>query len=341
MFQNQRSLRTCLLFLFALGAALPCAGPSTVASAPTKGGSRLADNEAVRRLRARLGSLPTDIQVESGLAYRSAGGRDLRLDIYRPAEKSPATRPAVLYIHGGGWRGGDRRSNRAFFIQLVRQGFIVASADYRLVPAAHFPAPAEDCRAALRFLRAHADKYHIDADHIALAGASAGGHLAALLATAPDDAFRTRDFSDQSNRVSAVVALYGVYDLRELPVTAGTPLVTAFLNGSEAARPDAYRRASPQYWVETQKERPAASPAPAFPPILLLHGTADHLIPIIQAERFDAALRAAGAECELISVRNGGHGLSTGRMSPTPDEFNQRIGEFLGKHLRRTVDGRR
>lgn len=320
---------------------------SSTASSQPRSASRLADgllnqNEAIRRLRGRLAALPPDITCTDRVVYRRASGQNLDFDVYRakstataPADAA-APRPGILYIHGGGWRGGDKRTNRGLFIDLARQGYVVFSVEYRLVPKAIFPACIDDCRAALRFIRAHADDYHLDPQRIALIGSSAGGHLAALMAVADDGEFRTGENTGQSHRVNAVVALYGVFDLRNLPRSTGLPLVTALLGGPESAIPDAYRRASPQAWVESAATQPArAKELPAF---LFIHGDADRLIDIGQAVRMNAALHAAGRDSQLITVHNGGHGLATGRMDPSPKEFRRRMSDFLAAHLRPQSD---
>ena len=126
-----------------------------------------------------------DVQIERDIVYGHGGDLELHLDLARPRELDGLL-PAILFMHGGGWSKGNRQAGEAGTMLLAKQGYVAATISYRLAPAACFPAQLHDCKTAVRWLRANASTYGIDADHVGAAGHSAGGHLAALLALTPN-----------------------------------------------------------------------------------------------------------------------------------------------------------
>ena len=133
------------------------------------------------------------VKVDRNIAFAQVDGRSLGLDIYSP-KKTSGKLPVVVWIHGGSWNSGNKDVCPIGF--MAAQNLAVVSLDYRLVPAATFPAQLHDCKAAIRWLRANAAKYNLDADHIGIFGASAGGHLALLLATTPDGDHRVAGWDE-------------------------------------------------------------------------------------------------------------------------------------------------
>jgi acetyl esterase/lipase len=249
-----------------------------------------------------------EIEIQADLAYGQAGGETLRLDLARPkAGKGPF--PAIVCIHGGGWSAGSRRDAAPVALELARRGYVAAAVGYRLAPKHRWPAQIEDVKRAVRWLRANAAKHRIDPERIGAVGVSAGAHLAALLGTTtPKEKLEGPGDEGQSSRVRAVVAWAGPYDfvagldglVRQEPVqgqTAGT-LVAQFLGGSPSDAAEKYRTASPT----THATKDDA-------PFLLIHGGADRLVPMEQAELFEKALKAAGVEVELRRYPSAGHGL--------------------------------
>ncbi|MEE8170673.1 MAG: alpha/beta hydrolase, partial [Phycisphaerae bacterium] len=226
----------------------------------------------------------------------------------------------------------SKRRARALVFEAVQRGYAVCSIGYRLSGEDKFPACVRDCRAALRWVRANAARYAADPERIALMGSSAGGHLAALMAVCDDAAFRTPEFPDVGHTVAAVVARYGVFDLRDAGNGMSGALVRGLIGAAESERPDAYRRASPLWYVESAA---AGGAAPRrYPPFLFIHGERDRVVSIEQSRRMHAALRSAGCVSTLIEVRGGGHGLLLGEMDPSPEAFRDQIFTFLDQHLK-------
>ena len=227
-------------------------------------------------------SQPADIRIERDLPYVSEGDPLQKLDLYLP--KTPGERrPLVVFIHGGAWRAGSKDNNPAVF--LIRSGYVAASIGYRLTPKAIFPAQIEDCKSAIRWLRAHAAEYGIDPQHIGVWGASAGGHLVAMLGVTG----QTKDFDvgenlDQSSTVQCVVDWYGPTDLLShksvIEPKYGNSSVDQFLGGPLAEHQEIARKASPVYYVT----KDAA-------PFLIMQGEKDPLVEPEQSRLMDAALQ--------------------------------------------------
>jgi len=260
-------------------------------------------------------SLPSDpaaIEIRRDLVYRTVDGRDLKLDAVIPPGEGP--HPAILTIHGGAWRMGSKAMDAPIAAQFAKEGFAVFSIDYRLAPIHPHPAQIEDCVAAIQFVRSKSKEFRIDKDRFGAWGASAGAHLAALLATRDD--LRDEKASDparrESTRLSCVVAYFGPMLLAKVPGAAGSQKLVDDLMGKDATAED-YREASPVSHV-----------SPDDPPFLLVHGTRDSLVPIRQSENFLEKLRAKGVACDLVRVEGGGHGDFAIR---DPD----------GEHMKRTV----
>ncbi len=224
--------------------------------------------------------------------YSTASGVPLSFDAALP--EGPGPFPAVIIVHGGGWVRGDRRVDVApLFKPLEEAGMAWFSIDYRLsTDITQFGVGLEDVRNAVRFIKAHASEYQIDPDRIALLGESAGGQLAAMAALDPAEA----------TSVKAVVAMYTPTDLVTL-ANESTFIPKQFrdaLRGTpfEAMILDRLRQLSPVNNIK-----------PGAPPFLLIHGTADRLVPFAQSTDMCARLKATGAQCELYPIEGGGHGM--------------------------------
>jgi len=245
-------------------------------------------------------SAPVEIRMVEAIPYGTGGGRPLLLDLAAPVAPSSKSRPAVVFIHGGGWANSDRKNGHPLIKLLAQNGFVAVSIDYRLSGEAEFPAQLEDSKCAVRFMRAHAADYGIDRDRIGVAGGSAGGHLAALVGLVPDDAGLEGKggWEGVSSRVSAVADLYGVSDLTSL-ITAHklSDAVGKLMRGTPESRPDLYLQASPLSWVKH-----------GAPPFYLAHGDKDDTVPFDQSEKLAAALRAVGTEATLRPMTGMGHG---------------------------------
>lgn len=183
------------------------------------------------------------------VTFAAYGDRTLQLDVFRP-KNAPDKLPAIVCIHGGGWRKGAKIHHRKVAQALAAKGYVTASIDYRLSGEAIFPAHIHDCKAAVRFLRANAKKYGIDADKIGAIGHSAGGHLAALLATSGGVKELEGDggHAGFSSTIQAVVPMGGQTDFmseRNREKSAAADIWQQFLGGSQDEVPETYRLASP------------------------------------------------------------------------------------------------
>ena len=230
-----------------------------------------------------------DATIHRDLVYKTVNGAVLTLDLYCP-EKFSGALPVIIYIHGGGWRRG--RKEKCPAVALVQDGFAVASIDYRLSGTAPFPAQIEDCKAAVRWLRANASTYHLDPDRVGVWGHSAGGHLAALLGTSGGvpELEGTGDNMQYSSQVQAVCDSAGPADL--LAMTNLGPKRTFAIEGllggpleKDKAKAIA---ASPIHYVSKDD-----------PPFLIVHGEGDRVVPVEQSQRLYEELRKAGVNATL------------------------------------------
>ncbi|MCC6696484.1 MAG: alpha-L-fucosidase [Candidatus Hydrogenedentes bacterium] len=268
---------------------------------------------------------PDGYVVEYDVPYGDASERQ-RLDIVYP-EDAAKTRPAVILIHSGGWytggKGGESTLKQMY--GFAEAGYVALSIGYRLTDEAIFPAAVEDCKLAVRWLRAHANQYGVDVDRVAAMGASAGGHLAAMLAvTQPQDGLEGNGgYASESSAVQAAVPVCAPLDLR-VPLSkdlaqTDDPLVVQFLGGPLAEKAEEARRASPLAYVR-----------PGLPPMLLVHGSADKRVNLEHTTRMAEALHEAACPYETIVVEGGKHGMGIAREEPVSSQ----IIAFLNRYLR-------
>jgi acetyl esterase/lipase len=249
--------------------------------------------------RAAAAANDPSITLETDVVYTTVNGQDLHMDIARPAQGQGPI-PAIICIHGGAWRGGNKMAYRQAILGFAKQGYVAVSVQYRLAPAHRFPAQVEDVKCAVRYLRSRAKELNINPDRIGAMGASAGGHLSLMLGTTDSSAGLegTGGYSEHSSRVQAVVNYFGPTDLA-LPYEPNVrPLLTNFIGGTPEEKPQEHKQASPV----THLTRDDA-------PILTFHGTADMVVPYEQATVLDAACRKIGVSHELVTIENGGHGF--------------------------------
>lgn len=255
------------------------------------------------------------------IVYTKVGDQELKLDLARPAT-GDGPFPAVVIIHGGAWRGGNKDSNRGFMNKFAERGYVAVSPQYRFCPKDLFPAQVHDVKAAVRWLRAHAGEYKIDPGHIGATGFSAGGHLALMLGvTGPDDGLEGDVAADApSSRVQAVVNFFGPTELNAPDIPdISKPLVRDFLGGSPEEKPEACKQASPVTF--TSKDDP---------PILTFQGTKDPLVPHTQAFRLTDAQTNAGVAGRVELLVGAGHGWGGDDLERTFDEML----DFFDQHLK-------
>lgn len=282
----------------------------------------------VLRLAAADVAAPSAGPVHRDLRYGPHPERNV-LDLYLPAPGSPTPAPVVVWIHSGGWYTGGK-GNGGAARALVARGYAVAALTYRFSQDAIFPAQIEDCQRALRWLRAHARTYGLDPARFGAWGGSAGGHLVALLGTAPDAFPAPPDdpHRDLPATVSAVCAHnpptnFATWDSQALPnpaVVANQPdsMVARLLGDTPDRAPAAARRASPLTYV-------TARAAPFF----LVHGDRDRAVSPQQSTTFHAALRAAGVESTLHLIPGAGHADAAFSQGIPHAE----IAAFFARHL--------
>lgn len=242
-----------------------------------------------------------EITFESGIEFAKAGGESLQLDLARP--KSPQGKtPAILCIHGGGFRAGKREGWDARCKLLAEHGYAAATVTYRLAPKFQFPAAVEDVKAAVRWLRANAEKYSLDPERIGVAGDSAGGHLAQFLGVTGGVAQFEGDGGNPafSSRVACVVNYYGPSDFTKSygKSVDAAEVLPLWLGGDATKEYHRHIVASPLYWV-----------TPSAAPTLLLQGTEDKYVNHEQAVWMRDRLKAADVEVELLSLEGAGHGF--------------------------------
>jgi acetyl esterase/lipase len=275
---------------------------------------------------------PVSAAVEriADVPYAATPNPRQTVDVYLPKARSQGARlPVVVFIHGGGWGAGSKDSGRALLQPYVESGkYAGVSVAYRLAGEAGWPAQIHDCKAAIRWIRAKAARFGFDADRIGVVGNSAGGTLATLLGTSggvADLEGEVGSYRQYSSRVTCVINRFGRLNFLAEPESARAAPTQAkalagrletLFRGTLEERADLARRASPIFHV-----------GPDDPPVLTLHGTNDGLVPVVQAEEFDAAMKRAGAQHLLIRLVGAGHGFDH------PEE-KRRSRLFLDRHLR-------
>ncbi len=270
----------------------------------------------------------TEVRVIRNIEYARVDGIPLKLDMYVPDTPVMEPMPVVVFIHGGGWQTGDKYPGKAEI--LARRGFLGISINYRLSDVATFPAAVEDCKCAIRWVRAHAEKYGADPEKIGIWGGSAGGHLVMMLGCADETAGLEGNsgWGAYSSRVQAVCSYYGPSDfaiMGEYTERTDFTVESKFLGGTKEEIPDVYVKASPVTYVSADD-----------PPLLMVHGDKDIVVGLKQSEAMLEAYKETGLEATLITVKNAGHGFSTIKgipINPSIEEIEQAVLDFFVKHL--------
>lgn len=229
--------------------------------------------------------------------YRTVDGIDLAGDLYMPAD-TEGDPPVVVLIHGGAWRSGDKSGMAVYASEFVKRGYACFAINYRLTPKGKFPNNVNDCKAAVQWLRDHARRLGIDGERVAAFGGSAGGHLSAFIgATGDDEGFNAAEYA-ASGQISAVIALYGVFDFAALAETTSEDWPFLELRDERISLAEHLAMISPINYVTA-----------GDPPAFLIHGVEDSLVSWEQSEIYHSALQEAGIESELLLVENAEHGL--------------------------------
>jgi acetyl esterase/lipase len=259
------------------------------------------------------------VRVERDLVYGKGGDTELKLDLAMP-KTGDGPFPAIVCIHGGGWRGGQRQDlsnsaggNPSLIALLAARGYVAVSISYRLAPQAKFPAQVEDCKAAVRWLRANADKYKVNPDRIGAVGFSAGGHLVCMLGTTrkPDGLEGSGGNPDRSSRVQAVVSFFGPTNFitKDWSEQVEETFLIPFLGAAYKDKPELYKRVSPITYVSKE-----------CPPFLFFHGTKDTLVGPRHSRQLAAKLQKAGVSAKVVELEGEGHGWGGKKLLQTIDQ---------------------
>ncbi len=267
--------------------------------------------------------VPESPIIHRDLPYVTNGHERQKLDLYLP--KAEEKLPLIIRIHGGAWLAGSKEMEGP--ADLVRNGYAVASINYRLSQHAIFPAQIEDCKAAVRFLRANSQKYNLDPNRFAVWGPSAGGHLAALLGTTSDvNEFDVGENLTVSSRVQAVADFFGPTDFLQMEAhRLPYGMVHNSPDSPESKLIGGYIHDNPQ---KAAKANPITYVTKDAPPFLIIHGDRDPLVPHHQSELLEAALNKAGVPVTFYTVKGGGHG---GFKDPNVPKLTR---QFFEKHLK-------
>ena len=232
----------------------------------------------------------TPHEVREGIVYATVDERDLLLDAYVPSVTAPA--PAVLVVHGGAWRSGNRRQLKAYAAALAGRGMVCFAIDYRLAPQHKFPAQIEDCRAAVRWIREHANEFNVDPTRLGAMGYSAGGHLVSLLGVTGAAASEAN--GNLSTRLQAVAAGGAPTDFRWFPDNGDW--AEYLMGGNLETAPERFRNASAAAFVDEDD-----------PPFFFFNGDADKLVPLAWTMSCHTALEQAGVPTEMYVVSGADH----------------------------------
>lgn len=261
--------------------------------------------------------------TQTDIEFARVDGLPLMLDLHKPAALNP---PLIVYVHGGAWRAGDKKDVPIF--RLVNHGYAIASIGYRLSTQAVFPAQIHDIKAAIRYLRAKATLYQIDASRVAVVGSSAGGHLAALVGVSNGQTElegKVGDCLDQSSDVQCTVSFYGASNLQTLlsqsseeALKMRVPALQLLLGGQPVDKPALAKLASPVAHLDNND-----------PPLLLIHGDADPQMPYAQSQELERACQAKDVSVRLDTMPGSMHGGA----EFYDEERIAIVARFLDQHL--------
>ncbi|MDF1810873.1 MAG: alpha/beta hydrolase fold domain-containing protein [Verrucomicrobiales bacterium] len=269
-----------------------------------------------------LPSVPDDVEVVADIGYREGDSQAWKLDLVTPKEKAKEPRPGLVFVHGGGWRNGDKRAGTFFngAVEYAQKGYVCITVNYRLTGEAPFPACIEDVKCAVRWFRAHAGEYGVDPERIGGYGNSAGAHLVAMLGLAKKGAGLEGDgpWQDQSSLIQSVCA-------------SATPTDFSLFQNSKNNR-DRFKNENYDDAELSKLSSPINHVSADAPPFLLIHGTADTTVNVKHSDSFVEALKKAGNEdITYIRVDGAGHGV----YNQNRDETHPAMEKFFARTLGR------
>lgn len=276
----------------------------------------------------RTPPMPEGVDEFRNIEYKSINGRSLQLDLYRQSDVQEKL-PLLVFIHGGGWRSGQREDYLVYMTHFVKKGYATATVSYRLLKDAPYPACVEDISDAVDWFYDHADEYHYDAERICLIGGSAGSHLAMLAGYGWREKRTPKMFPEADSAfihsgrpgIKAVVAIYGPTDFTTEYVRTH-PTVTGFIGKSFDEAPELYTEASPVSYVDS-----------SCPPTLIIQGTSDDLVPLSQAELLRDRLKSQGVPFVYLPFPGWPHTMDM--VKRVNDYFKVALGEFFEEYVRK------
>ncbi len=257
-------------------------------------------------------------EVERDVVFSKVDDVELKLDAFIPVADGPL--PAVLVVHGGAWRGGNKRQLGFYAESLAKRGYVAFAISYRLAPAHKFPAQIDDCRSAVCWVRENEAKYKVDSDRLGAIGYSAGGHLVALLGTTgkpPCD-----ENGNVDTRLQAVVSGGAPCEFRSVPERS--PVLSFWLDGTRKDKPENYKNASPTAFASKDS-----------PPMFFFNGTKDVLVPVNRTKPLVDELKKHGVDAELYEIDGAGH-IQAARNN----EALAKSWQFFDKHLKSIKNNR-
>jgi len=279
---------------------------------------------------------PVINDIPETIVYKEIDNRKLEIHFYEPNRNLFRKTPLLIYVHGGSWKYGTHKLGSEelenIFNPVRNLGVAIASIQYRLTDdSIKFPDHINDVTDAIRFIVKNEDRFGIDSNRISLIGASAGAHLNLLAALNQDSFYEDPSFNDVTYKIRSIVSLATPLDLVDLSDYSSEELIKinellyGFFGFSYEENPDIYHLASPMHHVSK-----------TMPPIFLVHGEFDELVPVAQADRFHKSLVDNRVTVEYIKVKNGGHSLSSVDSNPTDPQMKmivRRMAVFLIKYL--------
>lgn len=266
--------------------------------------------------------IPAGIEEFKNIEYKNVNGKSLQLDIYKPKNLTEPA-PLLVFVHGGGWKGGKRSDYLVYLIDYAKKGYITATVSYRLKNDSIYPACVQDVSDAAHWLFSNAGKYGYDPDRIAMIGGSAGGHLVLMTAydlKIPQIQLDSAIINSPPHKIRAVVDIYGPVDMTTTYAqTQG--LVTGFIGHSYAEKPELYWEASPAKYLCAD-----------LPPTLIFQGTSDNLLPQSQSDTLKARLDRLGVPNEYYKLPLWPHAMD---MAVRPNKYmQQKMDAFFEKYLK-------
>jgi len=266
--------------------------------------------------------IPENVEAFKNVEYKNINGRSLQMDFYRPKEMTKPA-PLLVFIHGGGWSGGDRADYLVYLTHFAGLGYVTATVSYRFVKEAPYPACVNDIMDAVHFIFQNGEKYNYDPDRICLIGGSAGSHLAMLAAYGWKKQVSPSDTIQQvveKHKIKAVVEIYGPTDFTT-EYARNHPTITGFMAHSYQEAPQLYVEASPITYVTKDS-----------PTTLILHGTRDMLVPISQAELLKHKMDSLGVVNVYCPVPGWPHTMD---IVQRVNNYTKKVmGDFFGKYVK-------